>query len=65
MEMTPKKPMTRSEASKMLLSLAENDLFSEEVKAELTEIAHCICADGFAECSDTSPHCEGCTHLLI
>lgn len=64
MEMTPKRTMTRSEASKTLLSLAENDLFSEEVKAELTEIAHCICADGFAECSDTSPHCEGCTHLL-
>ena len=64
MEMTPKKPMTRCEASKTLLSLAENDLFSEEVKAELTEIAHCICADGFAECSDTSPHCEGCTYLL-
>ena len=61
MEMTSKRTMTRSEASKTLLSLAENDLFSEEVKAVLTEIAHNICSDGFAECP-ASPQCEGCAH---
>ncbi len=52
-------PMTRKQASEYLLMLAENDLFSDEVKSTLTEIAHDICSDGFEECP-TSPKCEHC-----